>query len=275
MRKFYDRYPVVSKTIISDSIVQLTLKALEISKLTVPGQFVQVRISDDLVPIWPRPFSIFEVDSVKGEISIVFKVAGHGTRVLSGKNKGDRLRVFGPLGNGFSLPENGRKIVMAAGGVGLPPLYLLSRFSIDNGFQSKSIKFISGAKKASELFNCEELKRLNTDLRVCTDDGSAGEKGTVVDILRTIINPESDVTVYACGPSAMLRKIDEILVENNIPGYLSLEELMPCGYGICSGCAVKTRPRPDRGETDDNRDYHLKRVCVDGPVFKSGEVIWE
>jgi dihydroorotate dehydrogenase electron transfer subunit len=248
---------------------------VEISQLTVPGQFVQVRISRDPVPLWPRPFSIFDVNADKGEISIVFKVAGHGTRILSEKNEGDLVSIFGPLGNGFSIPENNQEIIMAAGGVGLPPLYLLSKFSVDHGFPSKSIKFISGAKTGSQLFDCKELTALNTDLRVCTDDGSVGVKGTVVDILDRILDKEDNLKVYACGPSGMLKKVDEILVERNIAGFLSLEQLMPCGYGICSGCAVKVSPSPDRGETDDNRDYHLKRVCVEGPVFKSGEVIWE
>lgn len=275
MRRFCDRYPVTRKTVISDSVIQLTFKAIEISKLTLPGQFVQVRISDNPVPLWPRPFSVFDVDTGKGEISIVFKVAGHGTRILSEKSTGDLVSIFGPLGNGFSLPEYGHDIVMAAGGVGLPPLYLLSKFSVDNGFPSKSIKFISGAKTVSELFDCMELKKLNTELRICTDDGSAGEKGTVVDILEKILDGEDNLRVYACGPSAMLKRIDEMLKKRNIPGFLSLEQLMPCGYGICSGCAVKVYPSQDRGKTDDNRDYHLKRVCVEGPVFESGEVMWE
>jgi dihydroorotate dehydrogenase electron transfer subunit len=72
----------------------------------------------------------------------------------------------------------------------------------------------------------------------------------------------------------MLSKVDQILTQKNISGFLSLEQLMPCGYGICSGCAVKVSPAKDRGETDDKRDYHLKRVCVEGPVFKAGEVMW-
>lgn len=275
MRRYCDHYPVTRKNVISDTIVQLSLEAAEISKTTVPGQFVQVRISDGPVPLWPRPFSIFDVDPDRGEISIIFKIAGHGTRILSEKKIGDRINIFGPLGNGFAIPRNGNSIIMAAGGVGLPPLYLLSRFSVDSGVPSKSIRFISGAKTASQLFDCSELKKLNNDLRICTDDGSAGEKGTVVDLLERMLDTDDDCLVYACGPSAMLKRIDQILAGKNMEGYLSLEQLMPCGYGICSGCAVKVLPPPDRGRTDDNRDYHLKRVCVEGPVFKSGEVMWE
>ncbi len=267
-------YPVTRKKILSGSIIQLTFKADDISKSVIPGQFVQIRVSDNFIPLWPRPFSIYDVDTRKGEISIIFKVAGYGTGLLAGKKEGDTVQILGPLGNGFPTPSNNGRIVMAAGGVGMPPLFLLSKFAIENGVPSKSITFISGARTKSELFDSVELAELDTDLNLCTDDGSAGEKGTVVDILEKILENKGDLTVYACGPSGMLKKTDQLLMEKNIPGFLSLEELMPCGYGICSGCAVKVLPSPDRGETDDNRDYHLKRVCVEGPVFKAGEVMW-
>ncbi|UCE66238.1 MAG: dihydroorotate dehydrogenase electron transfer subunit [Candidatus Zixiibacteriota bacterium] len=275
MRKSCGHYPVTRNIIISDSIIQLTFKADDISRSTVPGQFIQIRVSDNFIPLWPRPFSIYDVDTRKGEISIIFKVAGYGTGLLAGKKEGDTIQILGPLGNGFPIPSNDGGMVMAAGGTGMPPLFLLSKFAIENGVPSSSITFISGARTRTELFEPVELTELETDLNVCTDDGSAGEKGTVVDMLEKILENKSGFTIYACGPVGMLKKIDRLLLEKNIPGFLSLEELMPCGYGICSGCAVKVLPSPDRGETDDNRDYHLKRVCVEGPVFESGEVMWE
>ena len=111
-------------------------------------------------------------------------------------------------------------------------------------------------------------------LIVCTDDGSTGFKGHIVNFLESNLSDYKDPMVYACGPSAMLKGVDMLLRQRKLSGNLSLEALMPCGYGICSGCAVKVKPSADRGPTDDNREYHLKRVCVDGPVFESGEVIW-
>ncbi len=120
-----------------------------------------------------------------------------------------------------------------------------------------------------------ELNKLDVDLHSCTDDGSFGAGGTVVDLLEKELKNSRDRIVYACGPMAMLEKIDRMLVEKRISGYLSLEALMPCGYGICSGCAIKVVPPEDRGPTDDNREYHLRRVCVEGPVFEAGEVIWK
>ncbi len=275
MIKYANFCPVLKKEHISDIILKYTFRAKDISSSAKPGQFVQIKINSGHDPLWPRPFSIFDINESDGEISIIFKIAGRGTNLLAKKKAGDSVHIFGPLGSGFSLPGNSQKIIMAAGGVGLPPLYLLSRFSIENGLPPESIVFISGARTKNDLFKCEELAKLNVDLRYCTDDGSYGEKGTVIDLLKNILKKNIDISVYSCGPSAMLKRVDELLVDNNIAGYLSLEELMPCGYGICSGCAVKVNPPDNRGPTDDNRDYHLKRVCVDGPVFKAGEVIWE
>jgi dihydroorotate dehydrogenase electron transfer subunit len=274
LRRFCCDSAVTRKTNISDNIIQLTLRAGEIAKATLPGQFIQVKVTDDFSPLWPRPFSIFDTDTKNGEVSIILKIAGRGTSLLASKKEGDQIKIFGPLGNGFDLSPNGSRIIMAAGGVGLPPLYLLARRLIEDGFPAGSIVFISGARKKSELFDSADLRALDTDLLVCTDDGSAGAKGTVVDLLKKALAEDNKPEVYACGPPAMLKKIDRMLVDKNIPGFLSLEELMPCGYGICSGCAVRVYPAADRGKTDDNRDYHLKRICVEGPVFKAGEVMW-
>jgi dihydroorotate dehydrogenase electron transfer subunit len=164
---------------------------------------------------------------------------------------------------------------MAAGGIGMPPLFFLTRRSIRSGYPADRITFISGARTRDGLFNDLELNRLGINLRSCTDDGSFGARGTVLDLLEKALKGPGDRIVYACGPMAMLEKIDRILVAEGIPGFLSLEALMPCGYGVCSGCAVRVIPPKDRGSTDDNREYHLQRVCADGPVFNAGEVIWQ
>ncbi len=184
------------------------------------------------------------------------------------------IHLFGPLGNSFPPLQENREIIIAAGGVGFPPLYFLAKKSISEGFPADKIIFITGAKNSSELLDDKGLYKLGMKLIVCTDDGSAGFKGHIVDFLERNIADYRDPIVYACGPSAMLKGVDILTSQRKLKGHLSLEALMPCGYGICSGCAVKVRPPADRGPTDDNREYQLKRVCADGPVFESGEVIW-
>ncbi len=240
----------------------------------MPGQFIQVRTSESYVPLWPRPFSIHDVDPDRGRLTVVFKIFGQGTSLMAAKLPGQMIHLFGPLGNGFPMPQPGRKIVMAAGGVGLPPLYFLAKKAIEMGVSPADISFVSGARTEADLLEKDGLFALGLKPLICTDDGSAGLKGHVVDVLKVELPALDQPIVYACGPSAMLRGVDGLLGELGLSGYLSLETLMPCGYGICSGCAVRVRPPDGRGPTDDKRDYHLKRVCIEGPILPSGEVIW-
>ncbi len=275
MKKFSDYYPLLRKEKISPSILKFTFEAGHIAKFANPGQFIQVRTSRDYFPLWPRPFSICDADPGSGELSIIFKVFGCGTSQLADMRDGQEAHLLGPLGNGFRLLKDEPKVIMAAGGVGMPPLFYLAKRSIQNGYPAERITFISGARTKDGLFNDVELSKLGIDLHSCTDDGSFGARGTVVDLLEKELENAGDRIVYACGPMAMLEKIDGMLVAEEMSGFLSLEALMPCGYGICGGCAVKVTPPKDRGPTDDNREYHLQRVCVEGPVFETGEVIWQ
>ncbi len=275
LKKFSDYYPLSKKEKISPSILKFTFEAGDIAKSTNPGQFIQVRTSGDYFPLWPRPFSIYDADPASGELSIIFKVFGCGTSQLAEMCEGQEALILGPLGNGFHPLEHEPGVIMAAGGIGLPPLSLLARRSVQSGYPAERITFISGARTRDDLFNDAESGELGIDLHNCTDDGSFGDRGTVVDLLEKELEKARDRIVYACGPVAMLEKIDRMLVDKGMAGYLSLEALMPCGYGICSGCAVKVTPAEDRGPTDDNREFHLQRVCVEGPVFKAGEVIWQ
>ena len=275
INKYSGFYPIVAKEAFSNTIFKLALKAADIARNSQPGQFLQIKSSDSYIPLWPRPFSIYDADPETGLISVLFKVFGGGTALLASKSPGEQIHIFGPLGNYFPRSHGEKDIVMAAGGIGLPPLYFLAKRSVENGIPPRRITFIAGARTQSALLGEKSLFELGVNLTICTDDGSAGFKGNVVNALTAHLKNHNNPSVYACGPNAMLHGVDSLLLEKKLDGYLSLEALMPCGYGICSGCAVKVRPSADRGPTDDNRDYHLKRVCVDGPIFDSGEVIWD
>ena len=205
----------------------------------------------------------------------MFRIYGSGTAQMAARRPGELMHLFGPLGNGFPAVDGNLDVILAAGGIGLPPLYFLAKDAVEKGLSPHKMTFIAGAKSKLELLNEARLFELGLRPVICTDDGTAGRRGTVVDVLEQELAPRQKVTVYACGPNAMLREVDLLLARGNLSGFLSLEALMPCGYGICSGCAVRVHPPADRGPTDDRCDYHLKRVCIEGPVFSAGEVMWD
>jgi len=253
---------IVTQRKIADGCYRIELYAPEIARSAQPGQFVMVRTSITADPLLRRPFSINTVDRERGLVKILYRVVGRGTALLAGKKLGRRLSVFGPLGKGFTVPPSGRFAVVA-GGLGIAPLYFLVQRLRALG---NEVTVFYGAQNRYELLLQEKLAALRVRLFVATDNGAAGFKGTVVDLLRAEGIPPVDI-LYAAGPGPMLRALAAFLREAGIArAEFSLEERMGCGIGACRGCAVKVI-------TPEGPVY--KRVCVDGPVFLAEEVVWE
>ncbi len=222
-----------------------------------PGQFLQVAVGRTHDPLLRRPLSIH--DCVDGEVVLLFHPAGRGTNLLAEKKPGDSLNVLGPLGKGFPLPA-GQTAVLVAGGIGIAPLFYLAKVLKGAG---KEIVFLAGARDTGSLYIPPELPALAADLRFTTDDGSAGRRGLVTEELPAILDRIKG-EVYACGPLPMLREVARIARNSGVPCHVSLEARMACGVGACQGCTVAA-------VAGDWQKY--KRVCVEGPVFGSGEVI--
>lgn len=277
---------VLSNQEIALGYYRLTLAVPGEFSSPLPGQFVQVRCGDATDPLLPRPFSICTfADSLPDhsplalrhsslatrhsalwkELSIVYQVIGKGTLILSTKQIGDAVSVLGPLGNSFPIHEN-TKSVLIGGGVGVPPMVMLADWLIrKEGRCAADIVVLQGARTKTAIL-CEDLFRsLGVTLHLATDDGTLGDHGTVVALLQTYHlsqSTASPVTLYACGPHAMLKAVAEFATERNLLCYVSMEAPMPCGYGVCMGCVVPT-----------TNGY--KRCCLDGPVFESRHVIWQ
>lgn len=183
----------------------------------------------------------------------------------------DSLHITGPLGNGFSEPINPQPLYLVAGGVGLPPLHYLIRTLLDKRYPAKMIHLYSGARSAGDLFARDELQALNIDYQITTEDGSLGIKGLVIEPFADDIRKAKNAMIYSCGPMAMMAEVARIA--GNYPCQLSLEQLMPCGWGVCNGCAVKIIN--DKATVEDERGFRLARVCKEGPVFKAGDILWE
>lgn len=218
-----------------------------------PGQFISV-YSRDGARLLPRPISICEIDKEQNRLRIVYRIAGAGTAEFSSYEAGDPVDVLGPLGNGF--PEEGQKVFLIGGGIGIPPMLELAK-------QLKCEKQIILGYRDGALFLQDELQSYGT-VYTATEDGSAGTKGTVIDAIRA--NGLSADVMYACGPTPMLRALKEYAKEHGIKCYLSLEEKMACGIGACLACVCQTK------EIDSHSNVHNTRICKDGPVFLAEEV---
>ena len=215
------------------------------SSLVRPGQFINIKIDGLYLR---RPISVCDWNG--DTLEIIYKVVGRGTEKMSHMQPGQTLDILCGLGNGFDFAEaKGKKSVLIGGGVGVPPLIGLARKMAAAG--CAPVAAVLGFSDKGAAFGADEFEKLGIPAKISTVDGSAGTKGFVTDILKSM-----DYDYYlACGPQAMLAAVHGLGRE----GQLSFEERMGCGFGACMGCSCKTL-------------VGNKRVCVDGPVFKSSEV---
>ena len=228
---------------------------------SLPGQFYMLKGDWGYDPLLPRPISVMDENLKEGKISFLIKNVGEGSRRLFELKKGDKVFGTGPSGNSFPIDKISKRdfVAIVGGGVGVPPLYYLLKKLNEKGIKPH---FFEGARTKKDLILKSEIKNLNCDLELATEDGSCGKKGFVTELLKEI-NPDF---VFACGPYGMLKAIARTFDKQSINCYVSLEERMACGYGICLGCAVKTY--------DEKRDEHFERICVEGPIFDSKRVKW-
>jgi dihydroorotate dehydrogenase electron transfer subunit len=224
-----------------------------------PGQFFTVRVSGGTAPLLRRPLAFSAFNAEKQTASMIFQKRGRGTEILAAMETGEPLDVIGPLGKPFPMPDKKQKALLVAGGIGLGPvLFLASRLS--------GAKLVFGCRTKGLVPSSSAFAGLKPTICtvVCTDDGTAGFRGTAGDFLRSIENSVTGNTIiYACGPLPMLKACHELALRRGAPCFVSIEQVMACGVGACMGCAVKAV------------DGGYKRACTEGPVFNSRELQWE
>ncbi len=247
---------VVSQLALADDIFSMWIRAEEIAKTAIPGQFLAVYPKDP-TKLLPRPISICETDRASGTVRMVYRVAGEGTREFSRYRENEEIRILGPLGNGYDIDQlqTAGKVLLIGGGIGIPPMLGLAR-----ALQCEK-EIVLGYRDV--LFLKEEFETCGP-VAVATEDGSAGTRGNVLDAIREHAI-KADV-ICACGPTPMLRALKAYAGEQQIRCWLSLEERMACGIGACLACVCKT------GEIDEHSHVKNKRICKDGPVFDAREV---
>ena len=238
-------YEIKSNKKLTESIFEMVLVG-DTSSITAPGQFINIKLDGFFLR---RPISICDYNNET--ITIIYKVVGEGTEVMSKMNSGEKLDVLCGLGNGFDTSKSMDKPVLIGGGVGVPPMYNLCKTLINEG---KEVSVILGFNKKEEIFYEDEFKKLGANVKVTTVDGSYGIKGFVTDALI-----DTDYSYfYTCGPMPMFKAIESTATTS---GQYSFEERMGCGFGACMGCSCKTK-------------YGNIRICKEGPVLEREVVIW-
>lgn len=238
-----DLYKIVSNEKLTDNVFKMIVEG-DTQYLTAPGQFVNIEIKGKYLR---RPISVCDYD--ENTITLIYKVVGEGTEIMSQMKTGEILDILTGLGNGYDISKSHTPLVIG-GGVGVPPMYHLTKKLIESG-QKPTV--ILGFNTKSEIFYENEFKALGAKVIVTTVDGSYGVKGYVTDAF-----PEDYDYFYTCGPEPMFKAIE---AKVKTSGAYSFEERMGCGFGACMGCSCKTK-------------YGSKRICKDGPVLLREEIVW-
>lgn len=243
---------IVSVKEIALDTFEFVLKSAYISEHAVAGQFLHIKIDGYTLR---RPLSIASVNKTEATVTILFKIFGDGTDHLATYRKGMTLDVLGPCGNGFDLEraQKDKTALLIGGGIGVPPVYFLANQLTELGVNVISV---IGFQEKEHVFYEEKFQELGETI-VVTNDGSYGEKGFVTDVLDKV---DEFNTYYSCGPQPMLKAVAAELKDSD--GYISFEERMGCGVGVCYACVLPTK---------DESGY--KKICSDGPVFSASEVI--
>jgi dihydroorotate dehydrogenase electron transfer subunit len=223
-----------------------------------PGSCSDVPRSD---PLLPRPMAVYRAESTAqgAQVEILYKVSGRGTGLLAEARPGQQVAFLGPLGRSFELPAAGERAILVAGGTGIASVYELAVRALEN----TRVTVLLGARTRDDLMGVEDFEAVGVELRVATEDGSAGERGLVTALLEAELADGAAARVYACGPTPMMRRCAQIAADHGRPCVVSLENNMACGFGVCLGCAA---PLAAGG-------YAL--VCRDGPMFGAEQIAWE
>jgi len=253
---------LLKKEEIATGIFKFSVQADEIIKTAKPGNFIEIRVNDDIEPFLRRPISIYNMDRENGILEFIFQEKGKGTKILSSRREGELIDIIGPLGFGTFKYSSYQNLGIIGGGIGVFPLYELAKCA---QLENKNVNTYLGFRNKDLVVLEDEFEKVSNNLTITTDDGSYAQKGFAIDFLKKDIEDGKIDCIYACGPLPMLRAVREIALEKNIPCQISLEEKMACGLGVCLGCAVKTARSPK----DAPEYWH---VCKAGPVFQAKDV---
>lgn len=270
---------IVAHTRVADNTYRIRLECPSIASRAVPGQFAMVRIPHRSDPLLARPLAVYDTFADGRHADFIYLVHGKFTTALKDVPVGEEVVVWGPLGNGFATPPVDH-LVLVAGGIGQTALLALGRERLGDARYGRPprtvpraarVTFCWGARHAGMFGDVDDFRRAGIDVHLATLDGSAGIKGTVVDLLDTVIGPTDaksgrSIRIACCGPEPMMAAVTRWATARDVGCDVSLEAPMACGVGICFTCVARVR--------DASGGWDYRRTCIEGPVFDSTTIEW-
>lgn len=241
----------------------------------LPGQFLMLRLAGIDDPLLGRPLAMYDVVLEGGSpwgVDVVYQAVGKMTRRLAGHRRGDRLEVWGPLGNGFPVFD-AEHLIMVGGGIGQTPFYALGQEVSGRSYgggdgRRHSVRRATlcyGVRTAAMLAGVDDFRSAGIEVHLSTDDGTAGRRGLVTELVEPLIRQSgSRSSLVCCGPEPMLKAASQLARGLGVPCHVSLETPMACGLGICFSCVAKVR--------DGQGGWDYRRTCVEGPVFDAEKI---
>lgn len=253
---FLEDCQVIENREIHPKYYLLRVKCEKSKEAAKAGQFFMLKLKNGIT-LLRRPISLHYIDREAGVLEFYYESKGSGTNELSHLKVGETINLQGPLGRGFTTNLSDKTLVLIGGGMGLAPMKLL----IDELKKDNRVIFIAGGRGAFALKILDNFNLDGVETHICTDDGSQGKHGNVVEILKEVIKDNGSIhMVMSCGPHRMMEVVAETAQKSDIHCEISLEERMACGVKACVGCSIKTLTG-------------MKKVCHDGPVFDSKTIV--
>lgn len=256
-KKFVENFLVVANTPLNSTNFLIKIQSDKKLPGILPGQFVNVEVKNTNTIFLRRPFSIFDVNYSENTISLLVKILGRGSKLLTEIQIGQTLNIIYPLGKGFTKPEKDDKILLIGGGSGVAPLLYLAK---ESGLTFDMVDVILGAKTRNDHINVINYNSF-ANMYFVTEDGSLGEKGFVTQHSLFKNQLRSYNKIYACGPDGMMKAVAKEAKAAKLFCEVSLENLMACGFGVCLCCIEPT----SKGNLC---------VCTEGPVFNINDLKW-
>jgi dihydroorotate dehydrogenase electron transfer subunit len=266
---------VIENVRLARQTYRIRLHFPELARRIRPGQFLMLRLPGRTDPLLGRPFALYDtVLDAAGQpvaVDVVYLVVGKMTRLLTEVAAGERLEIWGPLGNGFPDLDGRKHVGLVAGGIGQTPFLAHVREMLGGrGYGDRparrivdKVSLFYGVRSADLAAGVEDFRSAGADVHLASDDGSLGFPGFVTQLLEQHTAPDH---LIGCGPEPMLHALARLAARRGTPCHVSLETPMACGVGVCFSCVTRVR-------TADGWDY--RRVCLDGPVFNAGELAWD